>query len=273
MWIDEFTDETNGEVSSDSESKISTSKEWAEAFCSDEEEVQMVRDSIIAIIYAFDPKQVLDRDPQEQAKTFKNYLDTQVSNILKFVDKLDQDMWDGISIAVAKTSPTKHTQERTAVIEYARHMFLDSGIEVVDMLNTGMKDGERQGLERVREILETHVALSGTAEEDEEEFQRGEQQSDDPLVNAIQEMLGDGTEGHQPFDTKQLDKTLAESGFAFPLLDGKNAGSVDRTGESDIAVGDMEQLANKIRLARSKYFTDYKLYLLTFYRVQGINAC
>lgn len=256
IWIDEFLDQE--EIGSKSSSEV-----WTDDFCSEDEDVQMVRDSIIAVIYTFDP--AMPADNLTKAKTaatdLKGHISQQVSDVLRLVDRLEQDTWDGISIVVAKAlskenSPKEHTPERTEVVEHVKDLFADYGIEVVDMLDTGRKDGERQGVERVREILETHVALSGTADDDDDEAEENAGiVPEDPVALSIQAILNEEfgpDQKLQSFDTTEIDKTLKESGFAFPLLnDQKQPSSIEG---ADIDVGDMEQLVGKIRQARSMYY-------------------
>lgn len=208
----------------------------------------MVRDSIVAVVYTFDPAMPADNLKRSPIPDLKAHLDDQVSHFLRLIDKLDEDSWDGIAIAVAKAlskenSPKEHTAERTEIVEHAKDLFADYGIEVVDMLDRGIKDGERQGVERVRELLETHVALSGVPEDSEEI----EDPKDDALSGAIHSILGESS-GSRPFDTTEMDRILKESGFAFPLLDKKPSNS----GEANMDVGDFEKLSSKIKLARSK---------------------
>lgn len=219
---------------------------WSQAYCSGEEDVQLVRDSLLAVIFTFDPMMPHDNLGSPQVADLKNHLKQQVDSILKFVDRLDEDGWDGQTVAVAKAlsrenSVREHTVERTEVIDHVKDLFTDYGIEVVDMLDEGVKDGEKQGVERLRELLETLVALSGVPVEDEE----NDVNPDDPIQTAIEKIMTEG--GIQPFDSSEVDKTLKESGFTFPLLD-KSHGP---RAETDMDVGDMEELVKKIRLARS----------------------
>lgn len=243
IWIDEFLDHEKSE-----DPTVSASAAWSNDFCSDDEDVKMVRASIVAVVYTFDPAMPADNLKLTPVSDLKTHLDDQVNHFLRLIDKLDEDSWDGIAIAVAKAlskenSPKEHTAERTQIVEHVKDLFADYGIEVVDMLDKGIKDGERQGVERVREVLETHVALSGVSDDSED----AQDPKDDTLAGAIQNILGDSS-GSPYFDTAEMDKILKESGFAFPLLDKKPSSS----GEVNMDVGDLEKLSSKIKLARSK---------------------
>lgn len=230
---------------------------WATAFCSDDEDVQMVRDSILAIVYTFDPTMPLDNlAPDTKLADLENHFGDQAKGLLQLIDKLDEDGWEGQTVAVAKASsrensPKEHTSERTNIVEHVKDLFEDYGIEVVDMLDKGVKDGERQGLARLTELLETHIALSGVPVESEiSEMSAAE--TNDPLQEAIENIMTNGDS--KAIDTAKIDKTLKDSGFAFPLLENMDGNGQPR-GETDIEVGDMESLVKKIRLARTSKST------------------
>ena len=170
VWIDEFTDELLKEANVEqSNNELMASQLWTDAFCSDEEDVKMVRDSILAVVYTFDPSPNPDNLEKGPAKDLKKYFDGQVANVLRFVDKLDEDGWDGIVLAVAKkkltadSKPIKHSAERTLIINHVTELFSDHGIDVLDMADSGVSsDGDRLGIAGLKDKLETHIALWAT---------------------------------------------------------------------------------------------------------------
>jgi hypothetical protein len=265
IWIDEFTDELLKEANVDpSNNELTASQLWTDAFCSDEEDVKMVRDSILAVVYTFDPSRNPDDLEKGPAKDLKKYFAGQVASVLQFVDKLDEDGWDGIMLAVAKkkltadSKPIKHSAERTSVINHVTELFSDYGIDVLDMVDSGVSsDGDRLGIAGLKDKLETHIALSGNFEADiateTEEKQAAANSANDALSSAIDKILDNDPQAKRAFDEKELDKALADSGFAFPLLEGYSlASQADRDGET-FDPNSLEDLVNKIREARRKY--------------------
>lgn len=265
VWIDEFTDELLKEANVEqSNNELMASQLWTDAFCSDEEDVKMVRDSILAVVYTFDPSPNPDNLEKGPAKDLKKYFDGQVANVLRFVDKLDDDGWDGIVLAVAKkkltadSKPIKHSAERTLIINHVTELFSDHGIDVLDMADSGVSsDGDRLGIAGLKDKLETHIALSGNFEADTsteaEEKQAAANSANNALSSAIDQILDSDPQAKQPFDEKDLDKALADSGFAFPLLEGYSvAHQTDKDGEA-FDPNSLEDLVNKIREARRTY--------------------
>ncbi|KAF5096134.1 hypothetical protein D0Z00_002879 [Geotrichum galactomycetum] len=223
----------------------------------------MVRDSILAVVYTFDPSHNPDDLEKGPAKDLKNYFAGQVASVLQFVDKLDEDGWDGIMLAVAKktltadSTPIKHSAERTSIINHVTELFSDYGIDVLDMIDSGVSsDGDRLGIAGLKDKLETHIALSGNFEADPEaddEKQAAANSANNALSSAIDKILDNDPEAKRAFDEKELDKALADSGFAFPLLEGYSlASQVDRDGET-FDPNSLEDLVNKIREARRTY--------------------
>lgn len=264
IWIDEFTDELLKEAGISSDTDITASGLWTDAFCSDEEDVKMVRDSILAVVYTFDPTHNPDNLARGPTTDLKQYFDSQIANVLRFVDKLDEDGWDGITIAVAKknlavdSKPIKKFADRTSVVSHVAGLLSDYGIDVLDMLDSGVsKDGDRLGIDGLKDKLETHIALSGKFEADEpveaEYNQTAMNSANDALSTAIEQIVGKESSTNQLFDEKELDKALADSGFVFPLLDGSQlTNQVDRDGEA-FDPNNLEDLVNKIKEARSMY--------------------
>lgn len=264
IWIDEFTDELLKEAGINSDPDVMASGLWTDAFCSDEEDVKMVRDSILAVVYTFDPTHNPDNLARGPTTDLKKYFDSQIASVLRFVDKLDEDGWDGITIAVAKrnltvdSKPIKKFADRTSVVSHVAGLLSDYGIDVLDMLDSGVSnDGDRLGIDGLKDKLETHIALSGNFEADEpveaEHNQTAMNRPNDALSTAIEQIVGKESSTKQLFNEKELDKALADSGFVFPLLDGSQlTHQVDRDGEA-FDPNNLEDLVNKIREARSMY--------------------
>lgn len=201
---------------------------WANAYTSDDADVRSVRDSLVAVIYTFSPftpfpyhtrRNMFDKidnpamagstalaqaqaEAEVEARESREredaeHLDTlaaQVRQVLRLLDKLEAEGWDGIFLAVCRDVratvtageqlPYFSEQNMAQAVARARDVtrFVredvlgDTLYETVD-LNEGAdnkkRPGEPLGMARVKDVLGTHVALAGwnnETGENEKEF-------------------------------------------------------------------------------------------------------
>lgn len=181
IWVDEF----------DGKEGLS---EWVETFCS--EEAKEVRDAIGGLIYTFDPKQ---QEWYEHVEAFS-----------KFVELLETELWEGVCLAVSRGHCKKGDE------------LMELGFEHVDQsADRANEFGERDGIERIKEALESYEWASPP--------------EDEPVNEEEPEL----EEGSILDDIKSLK-------YAEPMLKDE-----ERDQEQDVE--NLEQFMDKLRLARGKY--------------------
>lgn len=229
IWVDEFL--------TDPKSSIDQYEAWADSFCSDDEDVRMVRDSLFAVIYTFDPSQDIDQLHKGENADLNGKLKRQAKNILRFLEKLDNESWDGLCLAVAKGNLNKknkisQSSERSSLKDELAIIFDEYGVDIIDLLDSGLvKEGEKQGFEALKENLETHIALTGNFE---------------PVYESSNENIETDSKN---YDSTILDDKIRDMGFSVPFLD--QTGPIDTEGET-FDPESMNELIEKIKNARSK---------------------
>lgn len=187
IWIDEF----------DSEEGVD---EWVTTFCSDE--AKEVRDAIGGVVYTFDPN---------SSTWYKN-----LEKISKFIELLDEEMWEGVSLAVSRGNYDQGDE------------LMDFGLEHVDQAaETVNKFGERDGLDRIKEALETY---EWPTRDDEKAKEQG----------------ADGEEDNEEFNEQSIIEDIKKLKYNDPLLRDEKR---DQEG-SEQDVENLEEFMEKLKNAR-----------------------
>ncbi|ANB14746.1 recombination protein Irc6 (predicted) [Sugiyamaella lignohabitans] len=143
IWIDEFEDpdqlkpeqDPNQEnvTKNSPESRISTVARWAQEFCSDE--AREVRDVLGAVIFTF------DKFEEEDARQVK-----------LFLDKLNDEDWDGLALAVSKGD----VEHETACIDTLEELGFDYIQGTTKRPDDTSSDEyhDMSGIEQVKQALE-----------------------------------------------------------------------------------------------------------------------
>jgi hypothetical protein len=179
IWVDEF----EGRDGLD---------EWVETFCS--EEAKEVRDAIGGLIYTFDPQRP---EWYERMEMFA-----------RFVELLETELWEGVCLAVSRGHCRKGDE------------LMELGFEHVDQLADATNHfGERDGIERVKEALESY---EWTTVPEDEPAEEEPQLEDDTIIDDIKNLK-----------------------YNEPMLKDD-----ERDQEQDVE--NLEQFMDKLRLARGK---------------------
>jgi hypothetical protein len=134
VWIDEYAPVAHDRSYEDGiPQDLSTAQEWISSFCS--EEAQEVRDVLGAVIFTLD-----GNSPSSQED---------LDNLLRFTDKLDDELWNGSALVVSREELSEELQD----------YIFDRGLEFIYLKKQEIKKqtnsfGEKEGIERIREILE-----------------------------------------------------------------------------------------------------------------------
>lgn len=140
VWIDEYgvgSDSQSGAGNdNDIPKDLIKAQEWISQFCS--KEAQEVRDVLGAVIFTLDSNSQIKKED--------------LDCLIQFIDKLDNELWDGSGLVVS----------RRDISEELKDYLFDQGLEFIylgheendDDKNKKNEFGEKQGIERIREVLE-----------------------------------------------------------------------------------------------------------------------
>lgn len=200
IWVDEFGGKEQDSV-----------EQWVDMFCS--EEAKEVRDVIGAVVYTFDP-------------TLESY-ENEMESMGKFLEKLDEEMWEGISIAACNKNEDK-VDEKIA-FEY--------GFELVGMQNEP---------ERLGEALETYPWESEMIVDHDEAEGGGNDDGDDDEDN----WDGIDFDNMSEKDMQDIANVISKLSYNKPMLDPESEEKNEEAGGSEQDVENLEKFMDKLRLAR-----------------------